>query len=308
MRCTAVIGASGCVGRQICDLFARRGHHIVAIARNRAAHVAGYDFIPLDVAATDPTDLAALFAARGVGVVVNAAGRWGPTEVEMVHSHLGVVRCLVTASALLDHRLRLVHFGSVHEYGPVPAGTSLDESVEPRPSNMYSLTKLDASTAVLAAGGVVLRAANMFGPYPPEETFFAGLLQRLRAAERSDEIVELAVADARRDFLDVRDAARAALLASEAPVAGRVFNIGSGVAADLRQVVMSFLAAARFPLDRLRLADRDVPSHGGQWIQVDSGLARRLLGWSPGVTAEESLRAMWDAGRTTGQLISTSGT
>ncbi|WP_211323451.1 NAD-dependent epimerase/dehydratase family protein [Prauserella marina] len=290
----AVIGATGCVGRQICGLAARRGHDVLAIARRKAPHIADHTFIPLDVAATSKENIAELLASQRVGTVVNAAGRWGPTEAEMAHSHLGVVQRLVAAQALLDHAPRLVHIGSIHEYGPVPNGTALHEAIEPCPSDMYSQTKLACSMAVLASGGVVLRAANMFGPYPPEETFFASLLRRLRGALRTGETVELAIAEAKRDFVDVRDVATAALAAATAPVSGQVINIGSGVAVDMRELVMTFVAAAGFPSDRLRTVEGQVRSHGGEWIEVDIGLAGRLLGWRPAFTAAESLRAMWD--------------
>jgi nucleoside-diphosphate-sugar epimerase len=295
MRRVAVIGATGCVGRQICALAARRGHEVLAIARRSAPHISDHKFVPLDVAATGAEDIAELFASQRVGAVVNAAGRWGPTEAEMAHSHLGVVQRLVAARALLENAPRLVHIGSVHEYGPVPNGIALHEGIEPRPANGYAQTKLACSTAVLDSGGVVLRAANMFGPYPPEETFFASLLRRLRDTLHTGETVELAIADAKRDFVDVRDVAAAALAAAAEPVAGQVINIGGGVAADMRELVMTFVAAAGFPSDRLRIAEGQVRSHGGDWIEVDISLAGRLLGWRPAFTAAESLRAMWDA-------------
>lgn len=295
MRRVAVIGASGCVGRQICEMSARRGDDVLAIARKSAPHTARHRFVPLDVADARPEAIAELLVAEQVDVVLNAAGRWGPTEAEMVHSHLGVAQRLVAALALLDQAPRLVHIGSIHEYGSVPRGTAVHESITPRPSTAYSRTKLAASTAVLDAGGVVLRAANMFGPYPPEETFFAALSRRLRQALDTGETVEITVADARRDFVDVRDVAAAVLAAGDAPVAGHVINLGSGVAGDMRELVMSFVTAAGFPAERVRTTSQQVPSHGGAWTQVDISLARRLLLWCPTFTTAESLRDMWHA-------------
>ncbi|MFG2062545.1 NAD-dependent epimerase/dehydratase family protein [Micromonospora sp. NPDC048871] len=292
----AVIGATGCVGRQICATFSAAGHDILAVARKAGVpHAAGLEFVELDVAATDAATIGVLFAERHVDVVVNAAGRWGPTRAEMVHSHLGVVQRLVEAVALMERAPRLVHIGSVHEYGPLPVGTSLDESAVPRPRTAYAQIKLACSTAVMALGGVVLRATNMYGPHPPEETFFAVLLLRLRAAMDTDEIVELSVADARRDFVDVRDVASAALAAASASLSGCAINIGSGRAADMRDLVTSFVAEARFPTERLRIAQREVPSHGGEWIQVDIRAARQLMDWRPRFTVQESLSAMWHA-------------
>ncbi|MFI6026213.1 NAD-dependent epimerase/dehydratase family protein [Amycolatopsis magusensis] len=289
----AVVGASGCVGRQICALSAQRGHDVLAIARKAAEHTARHRFVPLDVAGAPAESVAELLASRRIDVVVNAAGRWGPTEEEMVHSHLGVVRSLVAALELLGDAPRLVHIGSIHEYGPVRSGTAVHESTTPRPSTVYAQTKLAGSRMVLASGGVVLRSANTFGPYPPEETFFAALLRRLRAALDSGAPVDITIADAYRDFVDVRDVAAAVLAAAEAPAAGQAINIGSGVAMDMRELVMSLVAVAGFPGELLRTTSRQVPSHGGDWTKVDIGLAHRLLRWGPTFTVAESLRAMW---------------
>ncbi|MGA4685979.1 NAD-dependent epimerase/dehydratase family protein [Micromonospora sp. AB353] len=289
----AVIGATGSVGRQICARFAEDGQEVLAVARGHAARVGPYPFVARDVAADDAAELARFLRSHDVRVVVNAAGRWGPTRAEMLRSHLGVAQRLAEARSLMDDPPRLIHLGTVHEYGPAPAGVDLDERQPVDPGTPYAMVKVACSMAVLAAGGVVLRCANMFGPHPPEETFFAAVLRRLRAASRDRSVVELTVADARRDFVDVRDVAGAVLAAASAPVEGQVLNIGSGHAHPLRELVDGLIAEAGVPASRVRITEQDVPSHGGGWIRVDSRAAQRLTGWRPRYTARESLRAMW---------------
>ena len=306
-----VLGATGSVGRQVCAAFADRGADVVAVARRPAEHLSGYGFLPLDVTATEPARLAALLRDHRADVVVNAAGRWGPTEAEMIHSHEALVARLLAALALLPSPLRLVHLGSIHEYGPVPVGTAIDESVVPRPANAYARTKLAGSRAVLDAArdglvdAIVLRCTNMYGPHPPEETFLAALVRQFRQAVPGEPI-ELTVAVARRDFVDVRDVADAVVLAAEAPaqsalggargpVPGRVLNIGSGVAVDVRDLVSAVVAAAGFDLDRVRLRPGQVASQGGDWVEVDIRLAVAALGWRPTRDLTESVRAMWNA-------------
>ena len=298
----AVIGATGSVGRQVCGAFSARGHTVLAIARNHAAQVSGYEFVALDVAAAAAETIAGLLSSARLDVVVNAAGRWGPTEAEMLHSHVRLVGRVLEAMALLaGPRPRLVHLGTVHEYGEVPAGILVHEGIEPNPTKLYAKVKLECSQAILDAtkagyaNGVVLRAANMFGPYPPAETFFAGLLRQLRESGAQDRPIELGIADAKRDFVDVRDVAAAVVKAAEAPVAGRVINIGRGVAVDMRELVLLFVEAAGFPLERLKMERKEVRSQGGDWTRIDIGLARELLGWTPRIAARESMRAMWES-------------
>jgi nucleoside-diphosphate-sugar epimerase len=312
-RTALVLGATGSVGRQACEAFADRGDAVVAVARRPAPHLPGYSFEALDIAATPAPQVAELVRDHGADVVVNAAGQWGPTEQEMRHSHNELVFRLLAGMALVPAPPRLVHLGSIHEYGPVRAGTAVDESLPPRPTNAYARAKLAGSRAVLAAtragraDGVVLRCTNMYGPYPPDETFLAAVVRRLRAAGPG-EPVELTVADARRDFVDVRDVAEAVALAAAVPLprpefeagrrgfgpSGRVFNIGRGVAVDLRELLAAVVTASGHS-GPVRLRPGPVQSKGGDWLLVDNARARAHLGWHPRRGLAESVRAMWES-------------
>lgn len=292
----AVLGATGSVGRQVCLAFAERRWEVLGVARRWAPHVADYRFVAMDLAATDPRRIADLLGDGPVDVVVNAAGGWGDTEEEMAYSHVRLIDRLLEAVAMLPQRPRLVHIGSVHEYGPVPHGTVLHEEVPPHPVTPYARTKLAVSQAVLRARGVnavVLRAANMSGPYPPQESFLASLVGRLHAARAADQVLKLNIADARRDFIDVRDVAVAIVRASEAQVDGRVVNVGRGEAVSIGDLVEWLIEAAEFPRRMIAYRRQRVESKGGDWTQLDIGLARRLLSWEPRISLRDSVHAMW---------------
>lgn len=170
-RRVAVLGATGCVGRHLCAAFAARGTD-VAIARRDAPHLRPHPFLSLDLARCTGAGLAAILADEGVDTVVNATLGWGSTPEEMAHSNVRPVERLLAALPRLPDPVRLVHLGTIHEYGPVPAGTSLDEDVVPRPASLYAQAKLTASRLVLDAvrrgevQGSVLRLTNTVGPHP----------------------------------------------------------------------------------------------------------------------------------------------
>lgn len=296
MARVAVVGGTGCVGRQVHAAFADCGNDVLVMARRVPRDTTGY--LALDVADTDPATLARILTERRVGVVVNAAGGWGHTDEEMTRAHVSLVRTLVSAVARMPDRPRLIQVGTIHEYGPVPDGTLIDESIPPAPETGYARTKQAGSEAVLEAAregtvdGVVLRAVNMCGPHPPPESFLGGLTARLRTALTDGSTVDLPIAPARRDYVDVRDAARAVVLAATAP-AGTVVNIGRGEAVPMGDLVTMLLKAAEFPLDRVRLREADVASKGGDWTRADIGRARDLLGWYPRIALSDSLRDMW---------------
>ncbi|RAY12717.1 NAD(P)-dependent oxidoreductase [Actinomadura craniellae] len=300
MGSVAVLGATGCVGGGAAAAFARAGHRVVAVARGRAPVARADTFVPLDVAAAAPGDLAGLLESEGVDAVVNATGGWLSGDAENEHAHVRLVENLIEGLALLPRPVRLVQLGSIHEYGPVPEGRPIDESVEPRPETAYARTKLAGAEAVLRAtragriDGVVLRAVNICGPAVTPASFLGAVVRRLRAAPPG-EPVELEVVRARRDFLDVRDLAAAAVKAATLPVTGQVINVGRGEAPTMREIIALLFTAAGFPADGVRERAGRVESRGGDWVLADITLAGKVLGWEPRIGLPDSLKDMWEA-------------
>ncbi|MEJ1199009.1 MULTISPECIES: NAD(P)-dependent oxidoreductase [unclassified Streptomyces] len=296
----AVLGATGGIGRQVSAVFSREGREVLGVARSSAPHAAGHPFVPLDVASADPAEITELLASRKVEVVVNATGGWAVTEEAMHHAHVRLVDRVLAAVAALPARPRVVHVGSIHEYGFVPPGTSIDESWAPDPRTPYARTKLAGSQAVLEAAragdvdAVVLRAVNVCGPHPSEASFLGAVLHRLRGVTPGERL-ELTIADAARDYVDVRDVATAVLRAADGVAPGTVFNIGRGEAPTMRELVMTLVEAAGFPPETIKEAGGPVESKGGGWTKADIRHAERVLGWRPAIALRDSLRDMWEA-------------
>ncbi|MFJ4783543.1 NAD-dependent epimerase/dehydratase family protein [Streptomyces sp. NPDC088794] len=300
----AVLGATGCVGRQISAAFASRGARVLAVARRRVPEAqppGGLPFLPLDIAACGGRELAAILAAERVGTVVNATLGWGGTDEAMHRSNVRPVETIIDALRRLPRRARLVQLGTIHEYGPLPAGVATDEDVEPRPRSPYARAKVIASRKVLDAidagdvDGVVLRLTNTIGPHPAMESFLGSLARSMRRADPAEGL-DVTVAPARRDYVDVRDAVDAVLMAAHGPCTEPLLNIGSGTASDIRTLVRALAAAAGLPPGsvRERVAEVNSRSAGADWIRVDIGRARRALGWRPRRTLADSMQAMWD--------------
>ncbi|TCB96892.1 SDR family oxidoreductase [Micromonospora zingiberis] len=293
----AVLGATGCVGRAVCAAYARHGAQVLQVGRTPPPGCR--DFLALDLAATAPAELTRILADAGVDTVVNAAGGWARSE-ELNRAHVELVHRLVAAVGAMPSRPRLVHLGSVHEYGPIAEGTSVHETAEVHPDSTYGRVKLAGSRIVLQAAqagsvdAVVLRAVNVYGPYTNPASFLGMLRDRLRQAGPPE--LTVTVAPARRDFVDARDLAEAVVLAGRAPVTGQVINIGRGVAEDIRKLVRMLLETAGRRPDAVALVDAPVTSNGGAWTRADIGRARRLLGWRPRAGVQESITALWEQG------------
>lgn len=291
----ALLGGTGWVGRHACAAFARRGYGVVAVARHPPSYAPAPRFRQCDLTAASTRAIAAMLRSERVDIVVNAtdstntADGWERTEEQHREVNVDVVARLLAAAGTLPWRVRLVHLGTIHEYGPVPPGTTIAESHATCPVTSYARSKLAGSEAVLRAGavdGVVLRLVNLCGPHPSPDSFPGKLLRSVRAGTAT-----VTIADARRDFVDVRDVVEAVVRASAVSAAGRVVNIGSGVPVEIRALVRMFLAEAG--ATGARILDGPVRSLGGDWTQADITLAGSLLGWQPRIPLRKSLRDMW---------------
>jgi nucleoside-diphosphate-sugar epimerase len=297
-----VVGGTGFLGRHICAALADRGYDVVALARRSGPAIDGARLVQLDVARTTPDEL--LSVLRGADVVIGAAGdAWSKDETRLATAHIATVERLLAAMVRMPGRPRLVHLGTVHEYGPVPAGAAVAEDWPAVPATPHARSKYVATEAVLRAAqdgsvdGCVLRIANTCGPGTPGYSFLGQLTAGLRE-RAADALLHLTVADDRRDYVDARDVADAVVRAAAAPVVGRVINVGSGTVVSVQELVDLLVRISGTPPHLVHASDGAVDSRGGNWTRLDITAAGRLLGWSPRLPLEVSLRDTWQASGT----------
>jgi dTDP-L-rhamnose 4-epimerase len=179
------------------------------------------------------------------------------------------------------------------------------ESKRPQLASVYALSKYVQERMCLVTGrayGIPTMALRFFNVYGPRQAlsnpytgvlaiFAARLLNRKRPVIFEDGLQQ-------RDFVHVRDIARACRLALEGECADHAVNIGSGEAVTVRQIA-----------ERLALAlgRNDVePEITGQFRAgdirhcfADITAARRLLGYEPSVRLDDGLKELteWLAGQ-----------
>ncbi len=168
--------------------------------------------------------------------------------------------------------------------GPEVVGE--DAAVDPR--NVYAATKvaqehLAAAWARQSGGAVAaMRFHNVYGPGLPLDTPYAGVAAIFRSAVlagRAPQVTE--DGGQRRDFVHVRDVARAcvAALESDAMPGGtsRAYNIGSGTPRTVLDLATALSRAAGAPAPvvtgQARLGDV-------RHITASSARARAELGWA----------------------------
>ncbi|MEU8332706.1 NAD(P)-dependent oxidoreductase [Micromonospora sp. NPDC048839] len=297
-----VLGGTGFLGRPICRALADQGHTVVAVARNPKTIGRGVQVRALDLAAADVDEVTAVLRDLAPDVVINAAGgMWGLSEAQMLAVNVTLVERLLAAAGRLPGRVRVLQIGSVHEYGLVPVDTSMPEQLTPAPVMPYGEFKVRCTEAVTAADrqglieGVTLRVGNVIGPGQPGHSLLGVVAGRLRDAQRAGERarLELAPLGSRRDFIGLSDVVAAVQLAATRPdAAGRVINIGRGVAASARDMVRLLIEVSEVPTDLVE-AEPTGPAETS-WQRLDIGLAAEVLGWSPSDDLHTEMKQLWE--------------
>jgi nucleoside-diphosphate-sugar epimerase len=249
-----------------------------------------------DLVKDSTAQLTALLAETKPDVVVNCTGLLSGTTAELVAANVLTTGHLIDAVKAAAPEARLIVLGSAGEYGVVPTGQPATEDGPAFPVAAYGITKL-ASTALIQASGLdalSLRVFNPIGPGSGADTVLGRAAASMRAAisQGSNEIL-LGPLGSYRDFVDVRDVARAIAAAALAPHIGEtVLNVGSGNAVLIRDAVKLIAEAAGFT-GEIKESDAPQPRSGAvNWIAADITRITQTLGWRPSHTLESSVHAL----------------
>lgn len=251
-----LIGANGYLGRYVADrLLADPAVQLTALGRGDDADVR------FDLATGSPGALTRFLDAVHPGVVINCAGATRGGARELTRHNTVAVATICESLRRSGCGARLVQLGCAAEYGPSQPGSSTAEDAVPRPGGPYGVSKLAATELVLGSGldAVVLRVFSPVGPGTPAGSPLGRLAEAMRRAMQSgDGELKLSGLGVQRDFVDVRDVARAVHAASLSAAQG-VVNIGTGRAVRLRDAAAVLARVAGYGG---ALHELDLP-HGG---------------------------------------------
>jgi GDP-4-dehydro-6-deoxy-D-mannose reductase len=197
----------------------------------------------------------------------------------------------------------VLHASSGEVYGR-PERLPLDEDAALRPQNPYATSK--AACDLLAAQYadahglhvVRTRAFNHAGPGQSDDYVVGTLTRQVAEAEArgdSEAVLRTGNPDSRRDFTDVRDVVRA--YAAAARLDPGAYNVCSGRAASVRELIALVEAAARVPVrhevDAGRVRAHDVPEVRGSAERL-----HEASGWAPELPLEQTVTDALDYWRT----------
>ena len=291
-----VTGGAGFIGSNLVDYLIDRGHQVVCVDNesaecndkfywnDKAINVKG------DV--TDYKFMKNVFVGAEYVFHLAAEARLQPAiknPIEAVYKNcVGTTTVLQCAREAGVKRVIYSSTSSGYGYNPSP-------NVETQPDdclNPYSVSKIAAEkmckmySDLYGLETVVLRYFNVFGERSPTRGQYApviGIFERQRDA--GEPLTIVGDGTQRRDFIYVKDVARANYLASLMPRVrehlGEVFNVGSGINYSVQEIA-----------DAISDNQTYIPKREGEmettWSNIDK--INQVIGWKPEVDVLEWIK------------------
>ena len=294
---TLVTGAAGFAGSHLLELLQSDAPPIVAWHRpgGTPPHLGGVTWEAVDL-----LDAEAVHASIGrlrPALVYHCAGaahvgRSFDNTVSTLAINVRATHYLLDALERASVPARVLIPSSATIYAQ--ANRALVEDDPLLPSSPYGLSKLAQELLGTRAGdGVrvgIARAFNHVGPRQDPLFAASGFARRIADIEQGRWEPEISVGnlDAQRDLMDVRDTVRAYKLILERGEPGRPYNVCTGRAVVIRDLLDMMIARAkvrvRVTVDPKRYRPNDTPLLLGDPTRLQSE-----LGWKPEIPLERTI-------------------
>jgi len=294
MTKSLVTGGAGFIGSHVVDYLVDQGHDVVAVDNHSANNDEFYENDQVVYSSADVTDYAAMRRViKGVDYVFHLAAesRLQPAiknPIEAVTKNC-VGTTVMLQAAREEGVKRFVYSSTSSGYGNNPP-----PSVETQPDdclNPYSASKIAAEKfckmyyELYGLPTVSLRYFNVFGERSPTRGQYApvvGIFERQKAA--GEPLTIVGDGTQRRDFIYVKDVARANYLASVMPLKGcfgEVFNVGSGKNYSVQEIA-----------DAISDKQEYIPRRDGEMETTLAVIDKisSVIGWTPEVDILEWIK------------------
>ncbi|RJQ76310.1 SDR family NAD(P)-dependent oxidoreductase [Pseudonocardiaceae bacterium YIM PH 21723] len=304
----AVTGAEGFIGSHLVELLVQKGHRVRAMSLYNSFGTWGWlDSLDKDVMdnvdvvmgdVRDPHScreliegaeavyhLAALIA---IPYSYRAPRSYVDTNVIGTLNVLDAVRSLGTP--------RMVHTSTSETYGTART-VPISETHPLQAQSPYAASKLSADKLVesyhlsFEVPAVTLRPFNTFGPRQSARAVIPTVVSQIAAGK---EVIQLGDLTPTRDFLFVKDTAKAFHTVANAPaekVVGELFNAGTNTEVSIGQLVKDIAAAMGRDVEVVQDPNRIRPKNSEVMrLVADAAKLTAATGWTPEFTRDEGLR------------------
>lgn len=214
----------------------------------------------------------------------------------------GAVNLLEAIRRMGEPFPRTLLIGSGEEYGHIrPEETPVREENPLRPGNFYAATKAAQNllghiyAQAYHMPVVLVRPFNHIGPGQRPGFVVADFCKQIAEAEAGfrEPVMRVGNLSACRDFTDVRDVVCAYRLLAERGRPGETYNVGSGRATPIRELLRLLLSMAQKEIqvesDPAKFRPVDIPV-----MEADIHKLQADTGWEPQIPLEQTLRETLD--------------
>jgi len=204
---------------------------------------------------------------------------------------------VMDAIRVLDYKPRMLFIGSGEEYGHIkPEESPIIEENIVRPGNIYAATKVCQNmigkiySDAYDMDIMMVRAFNHIGPNQAPMFVVADFCKQVVEIERGEKepIIYTGNLNAKRDFTDVRDVVRAYGLLIQKGKKGETYNIGSGNAIAIQEILDRILKLSKVEIknevDAAKIRPIDVPI-----IEANIAKVNESTGWMPMISLDTTL-------------------
>ncbi|MDR1001441.1 MAG: GDP-mannose 4,6-dehydratase [Clostridiales bacterium] len=303
-----IIGAAGFVGRYLIAELERSGYDIAGTKLPfEALKIAGQDRNATDVIDLDILNEQAIIDVLNavnpdkifhLAAQSSSAIAWKMPQLTVDVNIKGSLN-LVEALRKVNYKGKVILVGSSEEYGKQDK-MPIREDAPVNPDNVYAITRSTQNRfgALYAkAYGldiVMTRSFNHIG-VGHAETFaipsFARQVAEIAKGKR-EPILYVGNLSAKRDYIDVRDVCRAYAALAEKGVSGETYNVGSGHAVALQDIVDTLIRfsgkAIDIKVDVEKLRPIDIDEFCADISKI------KAIGWTPTIALTQSLKEVYE--------------
>lgn len=304
MEKVLIFGAGGFVGAYLSWEFLDHGYTVVGSDRtSEAAMPEGVSYYPADL--LKAADVEAVVRAVQPDIIVNLAAissvgaSWSMPQDTMEVNVIGALN-LLEAARKAERKPKLLFVGSSEEY--VITEQAIDEHTEINAGNPYGISKVaQENFAALYRERFGLpvycvRPFNHTGVGQRDSFVLPSFCKQAAEIERSGQPGTIRVGNlrVRRDFSHVKDIVRAYRMILESGDCRRIYNVGSGTAYRLDELLSFICGLSHQPIrieeDPARFRPSDQPR-----VCCDHRRITQELGWMPEYTVYDALKEMYAA-------------
>jgi nucleoside-diphosphate-sugar epimerase len=303
-----VTGASGFTGAPMMRFLSTREDIVLTgLARGCSSSITnptGKSWVSADL--LDRDQIIDILSDICPDAIIHLAARNHGAFKDLLETNVVGTKNLLDAAIKANPECQTLVVSSSAIYG-YAVSTAIPEDTLSQPLNEYGLSKSAQDTlslmyhAINGAQVAVARPFNLIGPKQTDSSVCGRIIQQIVEIEQGKkEKLDLFEILSSRDFIDVRDAVIGYWALISHPefahaCAGRAFNIGSGKAYAIHELIDLI---ERITGDHycVRLPDIQTPIHT-QSQKSDNSRIYATTGWKPVIPLQDSLKDMLKAAR-----------